>query len=434
MAEDNLIQKLNKLSFNSLDKLGIDWRSVVSSNPDLQADYTSLLTLKKDWIIINIDYSQLEAYMLASLSGDDKLIKAVNSGLDLHRVNTENLYHISYSEIETNLNNAKTPEETRVAQAIMDDFKTKRKATKSFTFSISYGAGKEKISMDLRIPTQDADKLLKNFYATYPKIRAWQGRTLLKAIKDGYLETPFGRRRATPKLYGRHEAYKAFIEEDYKTIQKLKTEKEYWSLREEFKQVLNTNIQSTATDMCSLAACKFKNWLKTANKRAELYFWIHDSNVLACHIDDAVEVIEKLRDFMENQVKYDNDPVNYRTSIEVGYNYEWVAEIERNEWLSTTDKKALLVSKLDKSLDEDLNKSFKMIIKSTSSDMTNFEEYIKTVKMSKEEYFNSLVEKLGIEGIDSPESYMVALNNCSPEEYEQSMGFDIEGDLGDEEV
>ena len=371
--------------------------------------------------------------MLASLSGDDKLIKAVNAGLDLHKVNTENLYHLNYSDIEANLKNAKTPEDLKQAQEVMDDFKAKRKATKSFTFSISYGAGKEKISMDLRIPTQDADKLLKNFYTTYPKIREWQGRTLLKAIKEGYLETPFGRRRATPKLYGRHEAYKAFIEEDYETIQKLKTEKEYWSLREEFKQVLNTNIQSTSTDMCSLAACKFKNWLKTANKRAELYFWVHDSNVLACHIDDAVEVIEKLRDLMENQVKYDNDPVNYRTSIEVGYNYEWVAEIERKDWLASTDKKALLLTKLDESLDEDLNKSFKMIIKSTSTDMSNFEAYIKTVKMSKEDYFNSLVEKLGIEGITSPETYMTALNNCTPEEYEQSMGFDIEGEIGDEE-
>jgi hypothetical protein len=183
-----------------------------------------------------------------------------------------------------------------------------------------------------------------------------------------------------------------------------------------------------------LAACKFKNWLKTSDKRAELYFWVHDSIVLACHVDDSVEVIEKLRDFMENQVKYPNDPVNYRTSLEVGYNYEWVTEIKRDDWIKTSDKKALLLAKLDESLDEDLNKSFKMIIKSTQSDMTNFEAYIKTVKMSKEDYFNSLVEKLGIEGITSPEEYMIALNNCSPEEYEQSMGFDIEGETGDEEV
>ena len=415
---DELVSKLDKLSFNSLDKLGIDWRSVLQDNPDIQKEYIQLLSLKQNWIIINVDYSQVEAYMLASLSGDPKLINAVNKGLDLHSVNTENLFHLNYNELQTDFKKAISEEDIKKAKAALDDFKAKRKTTKAFTFSISYGAGKEKISMDLRITIEEADKLLKDFYSTYPKIKEWQGKTLLKAIHDGYLETPFGRRRATPKLLGRTEAYKAFIEEDKKVISKLKKEREYWSLREEFKQVLNTNIQSTATDMCSLSACKFKNWLKTANKRCELYFWIHDSNVVAAHLEDSIEVINKLMDIMENDVKYDNDPVNYRTSIEVGYNYEWVAEIERNEWITSTNKKALLLKKLDESLDTDLQKKFKMIIKSTSEDMSNLDNYIKKVRLSKETYFEKLVEGLNIDDVHSPEEYMTKMNNCSMDEYE----------------
>ena len=85
---EKIISKLDKLSFNSLDRLGIDWRSVLQDNPDLKTDYDNLLNLKENWIIVNIDFSQIEAYMLASLSGDPKLIKAVNAGLDLHSVNT----------------------------------------------------------------------------------------------------------------------------------------------------------------------------------------------------------------------------------------------------------------------------------------------------------------------------------------------------------
>lgn len=430
---NELLKKLDGLSFNSLDKLGVDWRGVLKDNPEIQKEYYKFLSVRKDWVIVNLDFSQIEAYMLASLSGDNKLITAVNAGLDLHQVNTENLYHLNYNQILEDVKTASNDEELKKANEAVEYFKTKRKATKSFTFSISYGAGKEKISMDLRIPINEADKLLKNFYATYPKIREWQGNMLSKAIKEGYLETPFGRRRATPALHGRTDAYDAFIKEDEKVITKLKKAGEYWSLRNEFKQVLNTNIQSTSSDMCSLSACKFKEWLKIANKRAELYFWVHDSNVLACHIDDAVEVIDKLMDIMENQVKYDNDPVNYRTSIEVGFSYEWVSEIKRSDWINSKNKQELIMENLDKALDLDKEKKFKMVVKSSSTDMANFEKYIKQVKLSKEDYFNKIVEGLGLDGISSPEDYMCQLNGCSTEEYEQAMGLDGEDLIDDED-
>ena len=130
---------------------------------------------------------------------------------------------------------------------------------------------------------------------------------------------------------------------------------------------------------------------------------------------------------MENEVKYTGDPVNYRTGMEVGYNYEWGSEINRDTWLNTEDKKELILKHLDLALDKDLAKKLKLIIKSTSADILN-DNYLKEIRDSKSEYFDKLVAKLGIDGIDSPIAYMSYMNDVSIEEYNASMGFDCEDD------
>jgi hypothetical protein len=292
---------------------------------------------------------------------------------------------------------------------------------------LSYGAGKEKIAMDNRITNDEANDLINGFYNIYPDVKTWQNVTFLTAIQLGYIETPFGRRRATAKVHNRMDAYYALVDENPRFISSLKKSGEYWTLREEFKTCKNTPIQSVASDMCSLAAIKFKEWLKTANKRAEMYFWVHDAIVFAVHIDDAVDVIETLRSIMENDVKYPGDPVTYRAALDVGYNYEWTVEIKRNEWLSGEDQKALLLKKLDEAIEKDKKKKFKLIVKSSSLEMD--ESYLKKIKEAKEDYFENLVSKLGIDGIHTPQEYMAYMNDISPEEYEEAMNlFDDEDD------
>ena len=425
MINSEITDKLDKLSFNSLDRLGINWRDLVNNNDKLKDKYYNYLNLKKDWIICSTDFSQLEIFVLASLSGDKTLIEAVNSGLDVHNFNTAKVYGINWQEIKTNLAIAKDDndlEKINQYQLLWEDFQKKRKFIKALSFSLSYGAGAGKIAHELRITIEEATKLINDFYSTYPKLKEWQGQTLLKAIKTGYLETPLHRKRATPALIGRHDAFKAFIEEDKKTIKQLKNTGEYWNLRNEFKTVLNTNVQSTATDMCSMAAIKTNKAFKKKNLRAHVYFWVHDSIVFDCHIDDAIEAILLVSDIMENQVKYDGDPVNYRVETEVGYTYEYAEKLDRNDITTSRLTKKLLLEKLGASLDADTKKKFKLIVKATSTVMDKLPEYIAAMREAKGDYFNEQVERLGL-GVSTPSEYMALLNDVSIEEYESSMGF-----------
>ncbi len=427
MEQNQIINQLDKLNFNSLDILGIDWRTVVENNSELKQDYMALLKEKSYWHIVNLDFSQLELYVLASISGDKNMIQTVNSGLDLHSENTKNIYNIDYSFYEKEVKKfpEKSPEWNEI-HAILTDFKTKRKSIKALSFSLTYGAGADKISMDQKISIDEANKLINDFYTLYPNVKIWQDRTFLSAVQHGYIETPFGRRRATPKVYKRFDAYKAFSLGRKLEESKLKKAGEYWSLREELKLCKNTPIQSVASDMCSLAACKIKQYFKSG-VRAGLLFWVHDAITFYVHKDDEIKVIERVREIMENEVKYPNDPVNYRTSIDIGFNYEWTSEIKREDWMAG-NKQVLIDKALNDALEKDLNKKFKLVVKSSSLTMDS--KYLKHIKEMKEDYFEHLVKKQGIEGVYTPTQLMAYLNNMSEEEYIESVGFDEE-DLED---
>ncbi len=429
--DKRVTRKLDKLAFQSLALAGIDWKAVINNDPKLLDEYLNYLKVKKDWIIVNIDYSQLELYVLASISGDPTMIATVNTGKDIHSENTKNIYKIDYEAFEKELDTLpEGSDRYKEVVYILKDFKTKRKSTKALSFSLSYGAGKEKIAMDNRISVLDAQKLIDGFYDIYPMVKTWQNDTFLFAIQNGYLETPFGRRRATPKIHNRMDAYYALVDENLKYIKQLKKDGEYWSLREEFKTCKNTPIQSVASDMCSWAAHKFKEWLKKAGLRAQMMFWVHDSIVCAVHIDDACKVINRCLEIMENEVKYPGDPVNYRGGLDLGFNYEWTVEVSRKEWF-VENQRAVLEKKLEESLDLDINKKIKLIVKSSSSDIMNAASYIPAIRETKQEYFEAMVEKLGL-NVHSPVEYMAMMNSCSVEEYENYFNSELNIEAADD--
>jgi hypothetical protein len=416
----SILKKLHESAFKSLALAGLpNWYDIVKANPELESKYLKYLKVKSEYITVSIDYSQLELYVLASLSGDPDMIATVNSGKDLHDVNTEKVYKLCKADLVAALETAQLTNVSELiasAQMALEDFATKRKFIKALSFSLTYGAGVGKIAKDLKITIIEAQKLIDDFYAAYPKVKEWQNRTFLYAIQNGFVDTPFGRQRATPKVYKRLDAYYALVQERKDVVSKLKKAKEYWALREEQKICKNTPVQSTATDMCSKAACKVRKWFIKEKRRATMMFWVHDAIVFSTHIDEAVENIKKVVDIMENDVKYPGDVVNYRTEAEVGYNYEYVAKIKRSDIYSAGFDKELILKKLEESLEIDLKKKFKLVIKATGTSMDTLKQYTDAQREAKGDYFNQLVENLDI-GVSTPEEYMAYMNQMSVQEY-----------------
>lgn len=124
---------------------------------------------RADGVLIECDYSQIEARIIAVLSGDQELTAAINSGHGLHAANAARLGIDS----------------TRA---------------KNGFYGWSYRAGAPTLHKTFRakgydIPLADCRALLQGFTQLYSKASRWLDGLALEAAKSYYVRNPFGLRR-----------------------------------------------------------------------------------------------------------------------------------------------------------------------------------------------------------------------------------------------
>ncbi len=134
------------------------------------------------YVIVGVDYSQMEVRVLAHLSEDENLIDAIKKKLDLHSFTASKIYKIPYEEI---------------VQLKDKDLKIKemRRLAKSVTFGIIYGITPQGLAKQLNITLLDAQEFIDSFFKTYPKVKSYIDRVHEEAINKKYVFTPIGRVR-----------------------------------------------------------------------------------------------------------------------------------------------------------------------------------------------------------------------------------------------
>lgn len=109
-----------------------------------------------DGYLIELDYSQLEIYVLAFLSGDAQLKKDLLLGVDRHGVSAENLFGAGYTDKQ-------------------------RKIAKGLSFQLQYGAGAKSMAEAHNLTTLQTKAFIKQFYDRYPDVKVYQDRLLEQA-------------------------------------------------------------------------------------------------------------------------------------------------------------------------------------------------------------------------------------------------------------
>lgn len=151
--------------------VGTSTGRVACYNPNLlnvsKKDYTEEgegeITVKDMFIsryehgfVVELDFTQIEVFALAVLSGDRQLVADLKSGEDLHRIRAAELFYGSDSPSN---------------QARVDS--RQRRIAKALSFMLQYGAGAKHMAEELGIPIGVAQKFIKNFYDRYPQVRKW---------------------------------------------------------------------------------------------------------------------------------------------------------------------------------------------------------------------------------------------------------------------
>ncbi|KKU77336.1 MAG: polymerase protein, partial [Candidatus Giovannonibacteria bacterium GW2011_GWB1_47_6b] len=105
--------------------------------------------------IAAFDYSQIELRVLASVSGDKKMIEAFKKDMDIHRLTASQVYNVPAEKV--------TPEMRHVA--------------KTLNFGVAYGMGPNAFAQVSGLSVEEARKFIKEYYNDFYEVKLWQEKT-----------------------------------------------------------------------------------------------------------------------------------------------------------------------------------------------------------------------------------------------------------------
>lgn len=223
---------------------------------DLGRQIRKVFVPKNDCIFIDADYSQIELRVLASVSGDEKLIKAYSEHADIHSVTASLVFHVPFEEVTPLL----------------------RRRAKAVNFGIVYGISAFGLGEDLGIDRKEAQKYIEDYFVTYPNIKTYLDSLINNAKENGYVETVYGRRRPVPELSSSNFMQRQFGE----------------------RVAMNAPIQGTAADIIKIAMIRVYNRLKNEKLKSKLILQIHDELLIETYNDEKDIVESLLREEMIN--------------------------------------------------------------------------------------------------------------------------------------
>ena len=116
------------------------------------------------------------------------------------------------------------------------------------------------------------------------------------ARQKGYVTTLYGRRRYLSDINSRNFALRSFSE----------------------RTALNTPIQGTAADIIKIAMIAVRDELRKRDMRSKLILQIHDELIIDTKKDELEEVMQILRDKMENAAE-----LRVPLIVDIGYGENW---------------------------------------------------------------------------------------------------------------
>jgi DNA polymerase-1 len=233
------------------------------------------------WTLLTADYSQIELRLLAHLSGDAELRRAFVEDRDVHTAVAAQIFGVP---------------ETEVAPAM-------RRMAKTVNFGVIYGMSAHGLAQRLEISREEAGAFIDAYFTRYPSVLEYQGRLLENCIKNGYVGTILGRRRA---------------------ITGIRPNSRYQQRNQPEREAINMEIQGSAADLIKLAMLDIHRRLRAEKRRARMLLQIHDELVFETPPDELSAVAELVREEMERALTLE---VPVKVDLAAGPNWLEVEEL-----------------------------------------------------------------------------------------------------------
>ena len=210
------------------------------------------------WSYLSADYSQIELRLLALLSGDPVLLKAFESGEDIHRFTASLIFGISLADV--------TAEQ--------------RHQAKTVNFGIIYGQQAFGLARELGIDPKTAASFIEMYFSRYKRVKEYLEESKEAARRTGRAVTLLGRERLIPEINSRNMAIRTAAE----------------------RLAVNTPLQGTQADIIKKAMLDIDTRLSKRPGEAAMILQIHDELIFESPDEELDELAILVRDAMENAV------------------------------------------------------------------------------------------------------------------------------------
>lgn len=229
-------------------------------------------------MLLTADYSNIEMWCLAAISGDERMLEALGSGRDLHTETARAMFGLDA-----------TWDKAKASRTVWRSGRSYRDAGKGLNFRLNYGGGAYGLAQELGIGVDEAQELMDRYFAAFPRVAAWMQERREEVHDVPFSVTVMGRirRYALPP----HCAFPTY-EEEWES-------KRRWRSIE--RQALNSPIQGTSADITKLALGNLYQGIVARNKTHtwRLVTVVHDEFVLEVPSADVEEASAFLSQTMQ---------------------------------------------------------------------------------------------------------------------------------------
>ncbi len=238
---------------------------------------------EKGYVLVSIDYSQIELRIAAVLSGDEKLIEIFKNGEDVHRGVASRVFNVAQEEVTSDM----------------------RRRAKVINFGILYGMGVNALRTNLgaETPREEAQEFLNAYFNTFTRLAEYLEETKIDARAKGYTSTYFGRKRHFAGINSSLPFLRAQAE----------------------RMALNAPIQGTSADVTRLAMVRIAEDLKARNKTEDvrMLIQVHDELVFEIKETELEKEVPHLKHLMESVLTLtETKGVPLLAEAKVGNNWE----------------------------------------------------------------------------------------------------------------
>jgi DNA polymerase-1 len=250
-----------------LSSIGPNLQNIPVRTEDGRAIRANFIPGKGYDAILTADYSQIEMRIMAHLSNDANLIKAFESGEDLHASIAAEVFGINPRDVDSEM----------------------RRQIKAMSYGLAYGLSSYGLAAQLDITPPAAQDLMDRYFERFGGIRDYLATVVEQARKVGYTESILGRRRYLPDLQSDNKQRRDVAE----------------------RMALNAPIQGSAADIIKLAMLRVQKALIEGKFVSRLLLQVHDELIFEIVTKEEAAITEIVRREM-------GSAFDLRTPLDVG--------------------------------------------------------------------------------------------------------------------